>query len=331
MLKLKYLFDNRDLALMLLSDWEYDRDRLDIMDNYRISANAIYPFYQDGEVCFLRFTPTEEKQLQAIQAELDFIRYLLENGYHSPKTVLSKGGHEIAISETPWGKYVAVVFKSVGNYGQRLDRLEYSDILYYGFGETLGRLHLLSKKYAPVIKRPDWRQNLQWASDVLKKCLAPDIALKEVAILEDFFAKLPATQDNYGLVHYDFELDNVFFNRATSQYGVIDFDDAIYHWFVMDIEQSVDSLKNELPENLHEQAVSNFLSGYRSILNIEESMLSLMPVFRRYANIFGYARSLRSLNEKWKNEPDWMINLRKHIEESMVSRSKCFGENIYLP
>ena len=76
MLKLKYLFDNRDLALMLLSNWEYDSDKLEMMDYFRISANAVYPFSMNGETCFLRFAPFEDKQPQAVQAELEYLRYL---------------------------------------------------------------------------------------------------------------------------------------------------------------------------------------------------------------------------------------------------------------
>lgn len=49
MLILKYLFDNRDLALMLLSYWEYDEEALEIMDRFRISFNAVYSFYRKGE------------------------------------------------------------------------------------------------------------------------------------------------------------------------------------------------------------------------------------------------------------------------------------------
>ena len=46
-MRLKHLVDNRDLALHLLGNWGYDRNRLDVLDQYRISANAIYPFYRD--------------------------------------------------------------------------------------------------------------------------------------------------------------------------------------------------------------------------------------------------------------------------------------------
>ena len=60
MLKLKYLFENYDLAKEALKNWEHDADTLDYMlSKFRISSNAIYPFYKNGEVCFLRLAPVE--------------------------------------------------------------------------------------------------------------------------------------------------------------------------------------------------------------------------------------------------------------------------------
>lgn len=50
MLKLKNLFDNRDLTKMILENWEYDPSSLDMFDYYRISSNAVYPFKNEGNV-----------------------------------------------------------------------------------------------------------------------------------------------------------------------------------------------------------------------------------------------------------------------------------------
>ena len=62
MLKLKYLFENYELAKEALKNWEHDVDTLDqMLSQFRISSNAIYPFTQDGKVCFLRLAPIEEK------------------------------------------------------------------------------------------------------------------------------------------------------------------------------------------------------------------------------------------------------------------------------
>lgn len=65
MLKLKYLFENYNLAKEALKNWEHDTDTLDeMLSQFRISSNAIYPFCQGGKVCFLRLAPTEEKPLK---------------------------------------------------------------------------------------------------------------------------------------------------------------------------------------------------------------------------------------------------------------------------
>ena len=75
MLKLKYLFDNKDLAMMILGNWEYDPSSIDMLKYYRISSNAIYPFKNEGKVRFLRFAPCDEKDKNNIIAELEFITY----------------------------------------------------------------------------------------------------------------------------------------------------------------------------------------------------------------------------------------------------------------
>jgi hypothetical protein len=41
MLKLKHLFDNRDLAKMILDNWQYDPSSTDMFEYFRISSNAV--------------------------------------------------------------------------------------------------------------------------------------------------------------------------------------------------------------------------------------------------------------------------------------------------
>ena len=76
MLKLRHLFDNRDLAGMLLADWAHDDPADQLFGSFRISSNATYPFRRSGKTCFLRFSPVDEKQPEAVLAELEFIRFL---------------------------------------------------------------------------------------------------------------------------------------------------------------------------------------------------------------------------------------------------------------
>ena len=139
MMKLKYLFDNRDLTEMILKNWEYDADKLDLFNYFRISANAVYPFSLNGEMHILRFSPVEERSADTILAELEFLKFLRNEGYPANHTLLSRTGNELEYVETPWGGYYAVVFKRVP--GNKLREVNLTDGVIAGFGKVLGELH----------------------------------------------------------------------------------------------------------------------------------------------------------------------------------------------
>lgn len=329
MMKLKYLFDNRNLALMLLDYWDYDKDNIEIMNYFRISANAVYPFRRNDKVFFLRFSPIEEKLQSDLLAELDFLEYLQCNDYPIADIIKTKDHRKFVLAETPWGSYLAVVFKSVD--GKQMEKLPYSKELYCGYGKSLGHLHRLSQTFeTSKVLRPDWKERLFWTKEVLQEYSAPNNSIMEVDILLDFLSSIEVNKKNFGLIHYDFELDNVFYEKSNHKFSVIDFDDSVYHWFVMDIEQSLNSIECEIADEYHEQAKESFMTGYESEMDISDDMIKLLPVFRRYANVFGYARCLRSLHDTWSNEPDWMTELRGHIQNLMVKRQEKFGSKIEL-
>jgi len=319
-MQLKYLFDNVPVSLMLLKNWDFDSDTINTIKPFRTSANAVYQFYNnnDKETFYLRFAPLEEKDPVMIQSELDFLEYLHDNGYNAVESVKSKNGSNLVVQNTPWGKYLAVVFKAVP--GKPIEQIEYSDLLYFNYGKSLGKLHKLSSNYKPKNeRRPNWKELLEYIREMLKEYSAPPDSLREVEILYDFFTNLNVNSENYGLVHYDFGTDNVFFDKNSGIYSVIDFEDAIYHWYVI-----------ELPENFKNQAHEQFLSGYRSEKNIDNDMLSLLPIFKRYVNLYGYARCLRSIHEVWNNEPEWVTGLRAKLKNAMERRSENFGAKINI-
>lgn len=327
MLKLKYLFNNKDLAHMILSNWEYDINDPNFLEYYRISSNAVYWCKSHGNTFFLRFVAAEEKSMEKIFAELEFLRYLRDSGYPAVDTILSKAGNELEVVNTPWGIYYAVAFKKVP--GKQLSEVPLTDDIIFGLGASLGRLHKLSSEYAPLKeKRNDWKETMDWVEVVLADFPGEIAAKDELCILKDYFLKLPATKENFGLIHYDFELDNVFYDETSKIYNPIDFDDSIYHWYAMDIEQALDSLKEDLPKDQIESSVNRFIKGYRYEYNISDDMLTLLPAFKRYADLYGYVRLLRSVEEKWDNEPEWMINLRIRLENLLNNRKTTFTKPI---
>ncbi len=324
MLKLKYLFDNKDLATMIVSYWMTITEVTPLFQYYRISANAIYPFKKDEQVYYLRFVPKEEKLENQILAELEFLKYLANHHYSVVEPVLSKEGNLLEEVQTPWGVYYAVVFKRV--LGQQLSDLKLSEEIVFGYGKSLGQLHKLSQNYLPSVKRINYKQQLEWMKNILNQFPNQDDAKVEINLLEKVLTDLPITDYNYGLIHYDFDPDNLFYVQETGVFTPIDFDDSLYHWYVMDIECALDSVKQVVSEKQYNKFKEILIKGYKTEMLLEESMLLLMPIFTRYANLYRYVRLLRSSYETWKYEPGWMINLRNKMKQIMKDSMRQFGK-----
>ncbi len=53
-------------------------------------------------------------------------------------------------------------------------------------------------------------------------------------------------------------MDNVFYDEQSDTFNPIDFDDAVYHWFIMDVEQSLNNLREDLPIERYGRATEEF-------------------------------------------------------------------------
>ena len=148
MLKLKYLYENYDLAKSALENWEYDEDTLDdYLRHFRISSNAVYPFLWQGNTLFLRLSPVSEKMENNLKGELEFLCYLQNQNYPAVIPVASNSGELVVTLDTIWGKYYASVFKGVG--GISIEDTDYNDHILFKYGKALGCLHMLSTEYSP--------------------------------------------------------------------------------------------------------------------------------------------------------------------------------------
>ncbi len=150
----------------------------------------------------------------------------------------------------------------------------------------------------------------------------------ETKLLRDYFASIPMSKSNFGLVHYDFEYDNVFYDDESKSCNVIDFDDAMYHWYAMDIEQALNSLQDYIPSESFNHKKQCFMDGYLTEYDISYDLEDILPACRRFANLYGYVRTQRSIREKWDNEPDWLTNLREKLTKCLKEDSICFGKNL---
>ncbi|MBF4691510.1 phosphotransferase enzyme family protein [Fusibacter ferrireducens] len=317
MLKLKYLFDNNELALMLLKNWNFDDESLDMFKYFRISSNAIYPFKDQGSVRILRFTPVSEKNLSDIKQELEVMKILLENGFNVPKVVKSKQGNAIETKETPWGKYHAVVFESVGK--NTLENIKMTEEIAYQYGRSLGVFHEISKR---KIQSSVNRKSVYDIFDLIELKISKETVqlttlMNELNRIRVGFEKIEKAYETFGLIHYDYEVDNIIHDSKTQNLFAIDFDDCMYGFYGQDIERAINSIESEVDEAIQDIILSNFLKGYE----IENGNLEIFQknreIFKSFAEIYSYFRMKDSLEEKWDNEPKWMNNIRERLNARM--------------
>ncbi len=318
MLKMRYLFENYDLAKTLLKYWDYDEaDLSEMLSYFRISSNAIYPFHYKGKVYFLRIAPTEEKRKENIYGELEFIQYLRKHDFNALHPVPSKDGEYVKKENTDWGEYYVTVFEKVT--GKQVEDYEYSEKMYYECGKTMGRMHKLSSKFEPTIRKWTHDDVFNEIEGMLTLYHCPSQATIEFVKVREEFTKLTKNHITYGLIHYDFELDNVFYDDKLNCCSVIDFDDGMYHWYSTDIEQFFESVSEEKGVEEVEQVKQAFYEGYQTEYPILEETINSMPLMRRFINLFSYVRIYHCLSDSFDSEPDWMTNLRIQLANKLKS------------
>lgn len=176
MLPCKYLFENFDLAHEALAHWSHEEE---LLEQFRISSNAVYPFRWKGRVCFLRLAPVEEKQEGNLRGELEFLAYLEAQGYPAVRPLPADSGETLLRLETRWGAYYATAF--LGVPGIRLDKLSPTPALLRSYGRALGKLHALSSDYRPACPKWGYAQVLAWAEAALARYGASQELLAQAA------------------------------------------------------------------------------------------------------------------------------------------------------
>ena len=118
MLPLKYLFENYELAKECLKRYDHSERYLDeMLKHFRISSNAIYPFYANdkAKICYLRLSPIAEKSPSEVSSEIRFILWLLEHGFPIMKPYPMKNGKLNDVISTQWGTYNVSCFEEVSS------------------------------------------------------------------------------------------------------------------------------------------------------------------------------------------------------------------------
>lgn len=160
-------------------------------------------------------------------------------------------------------------------------------------GATLGKLHALMHQYQDprLSARRTWRDHLTIAQIYLPKD-EPGVQA-EFDHITSWLSELPVTETNYGLIHGDFELDNLFWQDDTI--AMLDFDDCSYYWYVADVAFALRDLF-ETGVDLSNPSFRAFIRGYSEHYSLDEDLIFHLPTFMRLANLITYARLVRAMD-----------------------------------
>jgi Ser/Thr protein kinase RdoA (MazF antagonist) len=303
------------IADAILAQWAHDDERAWFV---RSSANILFGFKQARQVCFLRFNHAGERTTEMIQAELDYLAHLHAAGLRVVQPIRSLAGNFIESVETGLGRFHAVAFERVPGEMLDIDALTPAQVT--AWGQSLGELHQAGLGYNAV-GRPTWRDQIESLEADLP---AHETTARQAAqLLHRQLAQLPINthqaKDNYGLIHFDFEMDNLLWDGE--RFGLIDFDDCIWHWHVADIAGALGGdLFDDDPAqvDLQNPTFNTFVAGYRQAKAIRNEDLDQMPLFLRLHNLVAFAKLLRAMDAgDAADDPTWLKDLRQKLTRKL--------------
>jgi Ser/Thr protein kinase RdoA (MazF antagonist) len=307
MLKLKNLIQNDQIAKEFLNSYSLKCPELRF---WRSSSNVIYLVQSNGQRYFLRHASEDEKSSDMITAEIEYIQFLRNHGIHANVPIVTKDGNYFVSKNA----YHAILFKEVG--GILMNQIDLTNEIMENYGAELARIHRASKEYSPQTKRPDYNQIFQRIDSTLIDNHECELINLSHHLLENF-NRLSKSEVNYGMCHYDFEFDNVFYVKNSKTFNIIDFDDSMYHFFDVDLAQTIQNIEEECSDNsgLLRNA---FMQGYKR--EFPEYKETCKELAKKFIALQGYASIEHSLNNPPDQPPDWMELLIMKLNAKMEEK-----------
>jgi amicoumacin kinase len=283
------------------------------------SANYVLSFAESGKKYYLRLTPSFERTKNQIEAELDFVAFLYRGGVSVSMPVSSVAGRLIEEIKSGENLLYACVFEEARGERFKFDSAESVKEHFRLRGRTLGRIHALSKAYAPA---GDFRR-FAWNEDKIllqTNAFLPEsekIVWREFEFLKERLQDYPKSSETFGLIHGDFGETNYRFQN--NQLNIFDFDDCCYHWFLYDVAVTI------YPHGWRReglQLLDWILEGYAEKMRLQTTLADvttfcrwrLVYMFLVYAKKWGFENLTR-------RQAEWFASKRENIARGYAWQS----------
>lgn len=190
----------------------------------------------------IRISKLANRCVSDYEAELAFVHYLAENGAAVADVIPSKNGSFLEIIEDDAKNEAFVVSMFEWARGDQLAAHGYCyqegaliEEYWYNSGKTLGKIHALAKTYIPSQPRFDFFD--QYNEAYFDTLIPDELACPQLGTVGHYLKQtlnnmlatlrgLPKSNDNYGLVHFDYSDGNYNIDYNTGQITVFDFENC---------------------------------------------------------------------------------------------------------
>jgi Ser/Thr protein kinase RdoA (MazF antagonist) len=277
----------------------------------RSSANHLFRFQRGEQPYFLRLAHDEERHSAAIAAELDFVRHVAGAGLAVALPVPSANGLLIEEVSCEGWRYNAVVFEGLRGRERDIDDLDEAG--YRAWGRALAQVHQASRTFPPRPARPHWSGEARAAMNALP---AEETEMARVITSGlRWLESLPLTDEDSGLLHGDFELDNIIWDGERVQ--ALDFDDATYGWYAIDIAIALQDVwevgddTGDAAQARRDRRYSWFAEGYAALRPLPSGLPEALPRVLTLLLAVKVARLLRAYATTTEDTcPPWLPQMR---------------------
>jgi Ser/Thr protein kinase RdoA (MazF antagonist) len=262
----------------------------------RASANVIFRCQKGEFTYFLRFNSEDDKQWQQ---EIELLLYLRKHDYPCVHPIRSQSGKFIEYKDG----CCAVMFNALPGEQKATETLTLQE--YRKWGIALGKLHMLTVDYPAANLIKPWSAAFV---DYEKYLTKPEM-IAELEELLHWANSLPHGK-GYGVIHADFEQDNLFWDGFDFP-ASLDYEDCIQMWYAADIAFALRDLYKE--DDIDER-LQAFKHGYKSVSEQAIDLFDKLPAFLRLHDFMQYISIKQALDiPAYIKKPEWMENLERKL------------------
>ncbi|KFM99724.1 aminoglycoside phosphotransferase [Bacillus clarus] len=275
---------------------------------------------ENGESYVLRLTHSSHRSKKEVEAELNFLRYVVEHGAKAagPYYSISQNLVEEIGAEDGTFFYASLFAYAKGEQVKGDESPYWGETFFEAWGKEIGQLHRITMNFPKTNYRDTWEEDESAIVNELE-----DKKVKEIAtVLMDEIKALPIEKETFGLMHGDIHPGN--FHYDGKELTIFDFDDATYNYFIHDLAMVLyysvlfKPWTKEEKTRFARKQLQVLRKGYEFEHKLAESWYESLPLFLRLRDIGLYGTLQKKF--KGKDMPENFHKLSKELYDRIIKQ-----------